>query len=62
MTGMARLLQAILDLGDARAAAGARAALPADVLDRVRTIGDGGVEVAVTNGVAEADDHDSART
>ncbi len=53
-------LEAIFDLGDAGAAAGARAALAAHVLDRLGAIGDGSVELAVTDGVAEADDHGAA--
>jgi hypothetical protein len=53
-------LEVIFDLGDAGAAAGARAALTTDLLDRVRTIGDGGIQLAVTDGMAQTDDHVAA--
>jgi hypothetical protein len=50
----------IFDLGDAGAATRARTALLAHLLDRLRAFSDGGIEVAVTDGVAQTDDHGAA--
>ena len=53
-------LEAIFDLRDARAAARARAAVVAHFLDGVRASTDGSIELTVTDGMAETDDHASA--
>jgi hypothetical protein len=60
ITRATRALQAIFDLRDTRTAAGSGAALTADLFDGLRTTRNGGVELTVADGMAEADDHGTA--